>query len=312
MLVVMLVLFALFVPYFATAANLNDVALEASALLLLAGGGSVVLITGNFDLSSEGTMVFAAVFGAWFMQKGSPGGLGLSPFLVIPLMICFGGVIGVINGVLVAYFRVNAFVVTLAMLLTLEGLAVLPDNATTFFNFPSAYTWPGSQVVGGIAGIVFIAVGVFVLLGLYMHYSPYGRHVYAVGGNEDAALRNGINTRRVIIVAYVISGALAGLAGWLESVRVGSAQEALDSGIIFTVFAAMVIGGVSLSGGKGGLLGCAGGVLLMTCVNNVLNLANVNPLWVNAAGGLVIFVAIGLMIVRQTISRRLGLQERAW
>lgn len=312
LLIVALSAFVVFVPFFATTRNLEDLGLESAVLLILAGGGSIVLITGNFDLSSEGTLAFTAVLAGWLMVNASPGGgFGLSPFLVLPLTIMVGGLIGLANAFLVEGLGVNPFIVTLTTLLTLKGAAALPTHALTIYGLPSTYDWIGRSTIAGVSMIVIVALVIYVALALFVRHSLFGRHLYAVGGNREAALRNGISPLRVVSVAYGLSGALAAVAGWLAATRLDSAAPALEDGIIFNVFAAMVIGGVSLTGGKGSLWGAAGGVVLLGAINNVLNLVALNPLYVNFVRGLVLLLAVLLIIVRQRLGARLGLQERA-
>ena len=313
LLVIGLTCFCLFVPYFATIADLRNIALETPVLLLLAGGGAVVLITGNFDLSTEGTLEFTSVLAGWLMVKAYPGGpFGLSPFIVLPLIVLVGCLIGVVNGVFVSVLKVNPFIVTLTTMLILKGAAAIPTQANTIYQLPSAYEWVGNSTWGGFSAIAFVAVALYALLLLYMRYSLFSRHCYAIGGNSQAAVENGIPVKRVIIGAYALSGGFAAIAGWLDAARVASASPGLDDGIIFTVFAAMVIGGVSLVGGRGSLLGAAAGALLMTCVNNVLNLVALPPLYVDFVRGLVLLIAVLLIVTRQKIAARVGIQEPAW
>lgn len=312
LLVVAFPLFAIFVPYFAGIQNLEDLALESAVLLVMAVGGSLVLLSGNFDLSSEGTLAFTAVLGGWLLATGQPGsGFGLSAFIVIPVMVAVGGIIGAINGALVTIFRVNPFIVTLTTLLTLKGAAALPTHAETVYNLPAAFYSVATASVGGVSFIVVVALIVFVAVALYIRQSVYGRHLYAVGGNPVAAAENGVSVMRVVTVAYIASGALAGVAAWLDAARVQSAAPAIDDGIIFSVFAAMIIGGISLTGGKGNLIGAAGGVLLLSAINNVLNLVALNPLAVNFVRGLVLLLAVLVIIARQRLFAALGLQESA-
>jgi ribose/xylose/arabinose/galactoside ABC-type transport system permease subunit len=313
LLVVALICFCVFVPFFATISDAQNMALETPVLLLLAGGGAVVLISGNFDLSSEGTLEFTSVLAAWLMVKSAPGGpFGLSPFIVLPLMVLVGCLIGVVNGVFVSILKVNPFIVTLTTMLTLKGAAAIPTQGNTIYQLPAAYGWVGSATWHGFSAILFVAVGLYALLWLYMRYSVFSRHCYAVGGNVSAAVENGVSAKRVVIGAYAISGGFAAIAGWLDAARIASASPVLDDGIIFTVFAAMVIGGISLTGGRGSLLGAAAGAVLMTSVNNVLNLVALPPLYVDFVRGLVLLIAVLLIVARQKLAARLGIQEPAW
>lgn len=313
LLLVTIPLFVVFVPDYATTVNFQNLLLQGAVLLLLVGGGALVVISGNFDLSTEGTLAFTAVLGAWMLTAKANAGSGwdLPPVLIIPMMITVGALIGALNGVLVQKLGVNPFIVTLGTLLALKGAAAIPTHAQTIYNLPSQYTRIGTVSIFGVSGIVVLSVVVYVLLALYVRHSRFGRHLYAVGGSRIAAEENGISPLRIVIAAYAISGALAGVAGWMASARLDSAGALLGDGTIFTVFAALVIGGLSLSGGRGNLWGAAGGVFLLSSVENVLNLIALNALYVNFVRGMVIVVAVLLIVVRQRIATKLGLQEPA-
>jgi ribose/xylose/arabinose/galactoside ABC-type transport system permease subunit len=311
-LLVAIPIFALFVPYYATWGNARNLALASSILLLLACGGAVVMISGNMDLSVEGTLAFTAMMAAWLMtEKQGGSGLLLSPYLVIPFSIALGALVGCINAFLVERLGVNPFIVTIGMLLALKGAAAIPTGAATIYGLPPAYSWVGYHSALGVSWIVVIAFAVALLLSLWLRHSVAGRHLYAVGGNRAAAIENGVSSWRTVTLAYAVSGALAGLAGWLNAARLDSAAASSADGVTFTVFAAMIIGGVALTGGAGSLWGVLGGVVLLSSIDNVLNLTAINPLYVNFVRGAVILLAVVLIVLRQRLAARLGLQEAA-
>jgi ribose/xylose/arabinose/galactoside ABC-type transport system permease subunit len=304
--------FALFVPYYATPGNIANLLLASSILLLLATGGAIVMITGNIDLSVEGILAFTSMVAAWLMVAAPSGaGLELSPWLVIPFSILLGIGIGALNALLVEGLGVNPFIVTIGMLLALKGAAAIPTQATTVYGLPDLYSFVGLNDVGGVSWVVIIAFTVCLVISVWLRNSIAGRHIYAIGGNKAAAHENGILPRRVVMLAYCISGGLAAIAGWLNAARLNSVSASAGDGITFTVFAAMIIGGISLSGGRGGLLGVLGGVILLTSIDNVLNLIALNPLYVNFVRGMVILLAVVLIVVRQKLAERLGIQEPA-
>ncbi|WP_119391113.1 ABC transporter permease [Taklimakanibacter lacteus] len=311
-LVVALPLFAAFVPYYATLANLQNLLLASSILLLLSCGGALAMITGNIDLSVEGTLCFSCMVIAWLMMPSPPGsGLELSPFITIPLGILIGVGIGMLNGLMVQGLGVNPFIVTLGMLLTLKGAAAIPTEATTIYSLPPTYSWVGYNALAGVSWVVIIAFTVCLLLAIWLRASVVGRHIYAIGGNSEAARENGISPLRTVMIVYGISGGMAGLAGWLNAARLDSASASAGDGITFTVFAAIIIGGVALSGGAGSLWGVLGGVILLSSIDNVLNLIAINPLYLNFVRGAVIIVAVLLIVVRQRLASRFRLQESA-
>jgi ribose/xylose/arabinose/galactoside ABC-type transport system permease subunit len=312
-LIVALPSFALFVPFYATLGNLANLLLASSILLLLASGGALVMITGNIDLSVEGTLAFTSMTAAWLMVPVEAGGSGLllAPWLAILVGVGIGIGIGALNAQLVEGFGVNPFIVTIGMLLALMGAAAIPTQATTVYGLPDQYSWVGLNDVFGISWVVIISFVLCLLISLWLRNSVAGRHLYALGGSKAAAHENGVLPRRITMLVYCISGGLAAIAGWLNAARLNSASASAADGITFTVFAAMIIGGISLSGGRGGLWGVLGGVILLTSIDNVLNLVALNPLYVNFVRGVVILLAVVLIVIRQKLAERLSIQEPA-
>jgi ribose/xylose/arabinose/galactoside ABC-type transport system permease subunit len=311
-LLVVLPVFAVLVPGFASERNLQILLLQSSVLAVLVIGQSIVLITGNFDLSQEGTLVFTVMLSAWLMTVDAPGaGIGLNPVLALLIAVLAGGVIGAINGTVVERFGVNPFIVTLAMLLALRGLASVITGTQSIFPLPDLYSWVGAVSVAGFSAIVIVAGVIYSLSAVWLRTSLFGRHVFAVGGDKAASHENGISAVKVITGAFVLSGILAAIAGWLAASRLDSASPRLGEGIIFSVFAAAVIGGVSLKGGRGGLWGALGGVILLVAVENVLSLSGVQPLYVSAIRGFVILAVVLIDVGRQRLAHHLGIQEKA-
>lgn len=312
-LIIALPSFALFVPFYATPGNFANLLLASSILLLLSTGGALVMITGNIDLSVEGILAFTAMTAAWLMVPASAGGSGLllTPWLAIAASIGLGIAIGALNALLVEGLGVNSFIVTIGMLLALKGAAAIPTQATTVYGLPDQYSWVGLHDFVGISWVVIIAFALCFLTSLWLRNSVAGRHLYALGGSKAAAHENGVLPRRIVMLAYCSSGALAAVAGWLNAARLNSASASAADGITFTVFAAMIIGGISLSGGRGGLWGVLGGVILLTSIDNVLNLVALNPLYVNFVRGVVILLAVVLIVIRQKLAERLRIQEPA-
>jgi len=312
LLAIVLPALAIGLPGFARTENLQNLLLETSVLALLTAGSALVVMSGYFDLSAEGTLQFTSMLAGWLLATQIPGsGWGVPAWVVIPAMVLVGAGIGLFNAFLVAKLGINAFIATLATLITLQGASLIPTKAQTIFPLPAAYSWIGTHAVAGISVIVLVALATYVALVAFMRVSLLGRHVYAVGGNETAARENGISTFRVVAAVFVLSGALAGFASWLTNARLDSATPSANTGIIFTAYAALVIGGVNLSGGRGTLVGTAGGVILLGAVDSALNLVNVNTLYINFVRGLVVLFAVLIIVVRHRIAKRLGIQERA-
>jgi ribose/xylose/arabinose/galactoside ABC-type transport system permease subunit len=293
-------------PHFLSPNNITNILSAAAVLGVLVVGQTFVLITGNFDLSTESTLGLAALFGLWLIVPAlAPhwgGGVLLNPFLSIVLILLMGTAIGYLIGALITIGKMNNFIVTLAMLLILRGLmlAFTEGNATSGLNYPDAdvFYWLGHQTafiipyVGKIPVAVLAMLLVFVVGHVVLNHRRFGRELYAIGGNRQAAIASGIDADRRIRQVYMISGVLAAFGGWMLAGRVASIQVNLGEGYIFTVFAAAVIGGVSLQGGRGAMLGALGGVLLLSTIDRGLNLMRVSVFWIQVIQGLIIMVAM--------------------
>jgi ribose/xylose/arabinose/galactoside ABC-type transport system permease subunit len=213
------------------------------------------------------------------------------------------GLIGWFNGFMVVKVGLNPFISTLGLLVLLRGGVLIISSGRSIYSPGPALTYLGSANLFGlpVSVILFLCVAVFV--GLVFQYHRYGRALYAVGGNEEAARAAGINVDRIIWSAFIFAGLLAGLAGILMTGRLDSAVTTQGQGIIFSAFAAAVIGGVSLGGGKGTIIGVVSGVLLIGVINNLLTLANVPSFYVQASTGAVIVIAA---VLTTLASRRSG------
>jgi ribose/xylose/arabinose/galactoside ABC-type transport system permease subunit len=279
-------------PVFLTPQNLINVLQQQTELSLVVLALSVILIAGTFDLSLESTVGLAPAL-AVLIVTGEFGPT-LPELLTVPLALAIGASIGAINGLLILKFRLNAFIVTLGMLIILRGLQVGLTGGRSLFDLPESLLALGSSVFIGIPLSVWIC-GVGYAIGLLaLRYLRQGRAVYAIGGNIAAAKAAGIRSDRTLWSVLIIGGTLAALAGILLAGRLGSIAAAQGQGMIFTVFAAAVIGGISLDGGKGSLFGALCGVLVLGLIQNILTLAGVPGLWFGAIYGGVILGALVL------------------
>lgn len=297
-LVLLIIVGALASHVFLTVSNFSGIGLQASALGVTTVGESLILLIGGMDLSLEGTYGAAPMLAAWLIVPTAAFGAGtdLNPFIGILVLFVAGATVGLINGTLIVKARLNGFIVTLGMTIVLAGLQNGMVKAQTLFALPPAFGYLGSAYWGQIPVSLVVAALVFVLVGLFLRYHRVGRAIYAVGGNAEAARAAGINVDRVKIGVYVAGGVLAALGGLMEAGRVSAVtgSQGYQEGIIFTVFAAAVIGGVSLLGGKGNMVGAATGVILLSVVQNILDLANVSDYWIEAIDGLVILIALAV------------------
>jgi simple sugar transport system permease protein len=281
-------------PVFLHTDNLINVLQTMSEVGLLVLAQTLVLLVGKMDLSLESTFGLAPGVAAWLITPvGVAHGLGLlGNFWAIPITLLVGALIGLANALLIVRFKLNGFIVTLGMLITLRGLLTGISEGQTFFQLPPSMTYLGQNAALGVPLSVWICVGLFAVAGGVLGYTRWGRSLYAIGGNVDAARAAGIRTDRVIVSVLVVASLLAALGGLLISGRLASVAANQGSGAIFTVFAAAVIGGVSLNGGKGTVVGAFTGVLLLYTIQNVLTLAGVPAQWIDALNGGIILVAL--------------------
>lgn len=281
---------------FFTATNISNVLAQSSVLAVLVVGQTLLLVAGRMDISQESIVSLAPLLAAWLMVDSAAGGtgFGLNPYLAMLLTLAVGLVVGVVNGLLVVKVRLNPFITTLAMLILLAGLASAVARGNSFFGIPDPFLYLGSAKWLGLNTSVWVAGLLYVVAGLFLRYHRIGRAIYAIGGNEKAAFAAGINVSRIVFGLFVLSALLAAFGGLMLAGRLASTTADAGANLIFSVLAACVIGGVSLNGGRGRLVGALTGVLLLGVINNLLVLSNVEPYWINAVYGVIIILALVL------------------
>jgi ribose/xylose/arabinose/galactoside ABC-type transport system permease subunit len=290
------ILFSILTDRFLTTNNILNIFEHAAVLGILVIGQSFTLITGNFDLSVESILAVCALVAAWLvLPAGAPtfgGGVMLPPVAAIIVLLLMGLALGWLNGTLITRFKINNFVVTLSTLIILRGVMLVVTEGKTLTKIPKAITALGHDQVGPIPISVIVLLVAFAIAHIVMRYRPFGRDLYAVGGNKDAALASGIDPDRRVRHAYLVSGVMAALAGWVLVGRLGVVTPRMGEGMAFEVMAAAVIGGISLQGGRGGLIGALGGVLLLSSIESGLKLTQVSAFFIETVRGLVILAAM--------------------
>ncbi|MBT2231073.1 ABC transporter permease [Nonomuraea sp. NEAU-A123] len=290
-------------PVFLTPTNLLNVGLATSVAALLAAGQTYVIILAEIDLSVGAALGFSSVITAMTLRDH-----GLLPALAAGLAV--GAVIGLVNGLLVTKTRMPSFIATLATMSVLAGLTlqITAGNpiAVTDYDFQGI----GQARFAGIPVPVWIMLVVFGLFGFVLARTRFGRFVYATGDNAEAARLSGIRTHRIKILAFVISGVLAATAGFIITARLSTAQPTAGSGLELAAIAAVIIGGTSLAGGRGSLLGTLVGALVLGVIDNGMNLLDVSPFLQNVVKGLVILLAVfldrNIDSLRALVTRRDG------
>ena len=285
-LIVLLVVFSLLEPRFATLLNMQNVMRQAAPLALLASGQAVVLIAGGVDVSVGSIIALTSV-----CMVGTVWGAGVIPGIVVAILV--GGMIGMVNGSIIAFWSVNAFVVTLAMMTTIRGLALYSTGGIPLYgDIPESMLFLGNGHIGPVPFALFVSALGFGILYYFLRLTPAGRQTYAIGGNKEAARLAGIKTTPITILAYTISGLFAGAAGTVLTSRGGIGAPNMGSGRELDAIAAAVIGGVAFGGGEGRVFGIILGVLILSIIKNGLNLFNVSSFVQLIVIGIIIIAAV--------------------
>ena len=279
-------------PSFFTPRILGNVLSQATVLGILSFAQAFAIMLGLIDLSLLGVMSFSATMGLLLIGRGTP------VVIAIPVILVVGALLGAMNGVLIAKLKAVALVETLAVKLTLLGAFLVITEGRAITSMPDSYKWFGQGSVGPVPALPIALAIVFVAVYILWNKTPYGRSLYAVGGNESAAHASGIKVDRVKIIAFTISGLLAGVAGFLLSAYMGAVTSTFGNSYDMNNIAAAVIGGVACSGGQGNVLGVLGGVLLLTVIQVGLQILGVSSYYVQMINGLIIFVAVLLDAIR--------------
>ncbi|WP_199432343.1 ABC transporter permease [Qaidamihabitans albus] len=284
--------------YFFTYGNFTAILFSTVVIGTLAIGTTFVIISGGIDLSIGTGMALCAVMSGVFLVD-----LGLPLALGVPAAILFGGLIGLVNGINVSVFKIPPFIATLAMMLVAGGLAlVLSDSAPIYFTDVEGYVElsTGSLLPGvEFPNAVLVLLGAALVAGVLLTKTVLGRYTYSMGSNEEATALSGINVRKWKIAIYAFAGLFIGLAGVMISARLGSAQPATGMGYELQAIAAVVIGGTSLSGGKGSIVGTLIGALIISVLNNGLQIMSIPQEWQNVILGCVILVAVYADMLRK-------------
>jgi rhamnose transport system permease protein len=312
-LVLLIAVTAIMEPRFIHADSLRNLALNASIFAILAAGQTLVIITRNVDLS-VGSVLGLAAFMAGDLLSNHP---GLPIPVVILLGMLLGAACGTLNGVLVTFGQVPALVVTLGTLYAFRGLAFLwtSGRQVNAENLPDAFLNLGTGSVLGIPTLALLALVVVVVVGQALRDFRAGRELYAIGSNPEGARLAGVRADRRVFSAFLLSGALAGLAGVLFTARFGTVDATAGTGYELTVISATVVGGVAIFGGVGSVYGAALGAVLLTTITSSLIVLKVEAFWQQAAIGALLLLAIafdrlvGLRVdaaLRRRSARRAG------
>nr|WP_188109031.1 MULTISPECIES: ribose ABC transporter permease [Streptococcus] len=274
---------------FLTANNLLNLLLQVTSNALIAFGMTFVILTGGIDLSVGSILALSSALTAGLLGSGMPVALAILISLIL------GCILGMMNGLLISYGKLAPFIVTLATMTIFRGATLVYTNGnpiTKGLSDTFLFQFLGQGYIVGIPFPVIIMFIVFIVLYVLLHKTAFGKSVYAIGGNEKAAYISGVKLNKVKIIIYSISGMMASISGLIITSRLSSAQPTAGASYEMDAIAAVVLGGTSLSGGKGRILGTLIGALIIGVLNNGLNIIGVSAFWQQVVKGVVILIAV--------------------
>lgn len=285
-LIVVSIAMSLLSDVFLTQQNITNVLAQSSVVGIAAVGATFIIITGGIDLSVGSSVALAGMVSASLVNDGLP------PLLGVVLCVGLAVAVGAFNGLSVAWIGLVPFIVTLATLGMGRGLTLQLSEGESVYGLPKTLTWLGGGTFGSVPVALVAMLAVFAVGHLVLTRTTLGHKIFAVGGNREAARLSGIRDKQVLFLVYLIAGLCAGIAALILVGRIGAATPTAGQGLELQVIAAVVIGGTSLFGGKGSMVGTLIGILLIGVINNGLTLLNVSPFWVQFIQGALIFLAV--------------------
>jgi ribose transport system permease protein len=299
-LVLLVVIFSSTIDGFFSIRNYINIIYHSVFIGMLAIAESYCLISGNLDLSIESVAGFGAIFSAWLCGT-SPfaSGLNVNSFVGLLIIISIGALVGLINGFFILRLRIHSFLVTLSTYIIVRGLAVLLTGGKGVSQLPYFFRLVDTIRLFNMPLMVYIMLIFYIFFHFILENTRFGKHLFVIGGNINAAYNFGINVNRVLFRVFILSGIISGFTGWLMAARANGATPAIASGFLFEVLAAVVIGGVSLVGGVGSLVGVFAGVLILSSLHSALNILAISPFITEVVRGGLVLVAIVLDSVKR-------------
>ncbi|PKH01616.1 ribose ABC transporter permease [Psychromonas sp. MB-3u-54] len=289
-LILLITVVAFMNEYFFTVNNLLNILRQTSVIAIIAAGMTLVILTAGIDLSVGSILALCGAFAASMIS------LEIPIFIAVPISLLGGALLGCATGGIIAKGKVQAFIATLVTMTLLRGVTMVYTDgrpiSAGYTDVADNFAWFGTGYVFGIPVPVWIMIAVFAAIWYLLNHTRFGRYVYALGGNESATLLSGINVDRVKIGVYAICGLLSALAGIIITSRLSSAQPTAGMGYELDAIAAVVVGGTSLAGGKGRIMGTLIGALIIGVLNNALNLMDVSSYFQMIVKALVILLAV--------------------
>lgn len=297
-LLVIALLASMFVPNFIKPRNLSNVLLQNAVVAMIAFSATFVIILGHINVAYGSELAFIGCIACLSMNQLQK---SVAPLVAAVLSLCIamgvGLIIGAINGYVITRFNIPAFIMTLAVTTIARGGALLLTNGTPVSGMDDAFNWFGQGFVGPVPVSVVIMIILFIISFILLNKTCFGRHVYAVGGNENAAIASGIQSKKVVRKAFLFDGLITGIAAVVFMARQASGTPAGGLQYEFDAITAVVVGGTSLSGGSGNVVGTIIGAIIVGIINNVQNLLHINTYWQQVVKGLVILFAVIIDVV---------------
>jgi ribose transport system permease protein len=285
-LIVLCLVISIITPRFLTVTNLRNVLTQVSVNAVIAAGMTFVILTGGIDLSVGSILAICGAIAAVIVKSGG------NVFLAVIAALVIGALIGLANGLIISKGKIQPFIATLATMTVFRGVTYVYTAGTPVSGLSQGFMVLGNNKILGIPIPVLVMIIIFAASFYILTQIRYGIYVYALGGNEDSSRLSGINTQRIKTMVYVISGIMAAISGIIVTSRIGSASPNAGSGFELDAIAAVVLGGTSLSGGEGSIMGTIIGAVIIGVLNNGLNLMNVSPFYQLIVKGLVILLAV--------------------
>ena len=287
-LLVMIIILSFLSDNFFTSGNIINVLRQITVNGIMTLGVTMILITGGIDLSVGGIMALAGVYATSFAHVGST----MPMAVVLMIGIGVGALFGLINGLIISHTNVSAFIVTLGMESITRGLCLLYTKGSPVTDLMPTYKVLGQGYILGVPNQVYVYILIGILTYILLHRLRFGRHVFAIGGNETAAKVSGINVKKVKTLVYFYSGALYGLVGVILASRTNAATPNAGMGYELSAISAAVIGGVSINGGKGSVLGAIVGVFIIGILSNGMDILNISSYIQQIITGIIIIAAV--------------------
>lgn len=303
-LIILIIAFSFTIRGFLTFENFRNIIYHSVFIGILAIAQTYVVISGNLDLSVESTAAASAIIGAWLTaSSATASGLRMNTLLAFIIVIAIGAFIGAFNALFVIKLKINSFLVTLGTYIIIRGLAVFVTKGIGMNELPFAFRFLAKIKWLEFPLMVYLMFIMFIFFEYILKSTRFGRHIFVIGGNINAGINFGINVNDILLKVFLLSGVISALTGWLMAARINGANASIGSGYLFEVLAAVVIGGVSLGGGSGSLIGVFAGVLILSSISNALNITAVSPYLTAVIRGSLIIAAISLDSLKRAFKR---------